>query len=71
MGVILQMYTLRLKKANNYKITLRNMTYEDVVKFQEIKNKRIKDIYKLAIFVMFGLMGLVTLMIHLYNLSLH
>ncbi|CUN76161.1 hypothetical protein H8S10_08835 [Clostridium sp. NSJ-49] len=65
------MYTLRLKKANNYKITLRNMTYEDVVKFQEIKNKRIKDIYKLAIFVMFGLMGLVTLMIHLYNLSLH
>ena len=47
------------------------MTYEDVVKFQEIKNKRIKDIYKLAIFVMFGLMGLVTLMIHLYNLSLH
>lgn len=65
------MYTLRLKKANNYKITLRNMTYEDVVKFQEIKNKRIKDIYKLPIFVMFGLMGLVTLMIHLYNLSLH
>ncbi|MDU6339936.1 MAG: hypothetical protein E6583_01235 [Clostridium sp.] len=65
------MYTLRLKKANNYKITLRNMTYEDVVKFQEIKNKRIKDIYKLAIFVMFGLMGLVTLMIHFYNLSLH
>lgn len=65
------MYTLPLKKANNYKITLRNMTYEDVVKFQEIKNKRIKDIYKLAIFVMFGLMGLVTLMIHLYNLSLH
>lgn len=65
------MYTLRLKKANNYKITLRNMTYEDVVKFQEIKNKRIKDIYKLAIFVMFDLMGLVTLMIHLYNLSLH
>ena len=65
------MYTLLLKKANNYKITLRNMTYEDVVKFQEIKNKRIKDIYKLAIFVMFGLMGLVTLMIHLYNLSLH
>lgn len=65
------MYTLRLKKANNYKITLRNMPYEDVVKFQEIKNKRIKDIYKLAIFVMFGLMGLVTLMIHLYNLSLH
>ena len=65
------MYTLRLKKANNYKITLRNMTYEDVVKFQEIKNKRIKDIYKLDIFVMFGLMWLVTLMIHLYNLSLH
>lgn len=65
------MYTLRLKKANNYKITLRNMTYEDVVKFQEIKNKRIKDIYKLAIFVMFSLMGLVTLMIHLYNLSIH
>ena len=65
------MYTLRLKKANNYKITLRNMTYEDVVKFQEIKNKRIKDIYKLAIFVMFGLMGLVTLMIHLSSLQSH
>ena len=64
------MNALRLKKANNFKITLRNMTYEDILKFQEIKNRRNVEIYKLAIFVMFGLMALVALMTILYNFNL-
>ncbi|MBM6839218.1 hypothetical protein H9X77_13505 [Clostridium saudiense] len=64
------MNALRLKKANNFKITLRNMTYEDILKFQEIKKRRNVEIYKLAIFVMFGLMALVALMTILYNFNL-
>ena len=37
------MYTLRLKKANNYKITLRNMTLlKYVVKFKKLKIKELK-----------------------------
>lgn len=64
------MNTLRLKKAINFKITLRNMTYEDIIKFQEIKKRKTQEIYKLAIFVMFGLIVLVALMVHLYNLNI-
>lgn len=64
------MNTLRLKKAINFKITLRNMTYEDIIKFQEIKKRKTQEIYKLAILVMFGLIVLVALMVHLYNLNI-
>ena len=46
------------------------MTSEDILKFEEIKKRKDKEINKLAIFVMFGLMVLVALMIHLYNLNL-
>ena len=64
------MNILRFKKANYYRITLRTMTSEDILKFEEIKKRKDKEINKLAIFVMFGLMVLVALMILLYNLNL-
>lgn len=64
------MTIFRFKKANCYRITLRIMTSEDILKFQEIKKRKDKEINKLALFVMFSLIALVALMVHLYNLNL-
>ena len=36
------MNILRFKKANYYRITLRTMTSEDILKFEEIKKEKIK-----------------------------
>lgn len=64
------MDNLRLKKAVNSKVTLRKMTKDDIILFNEIQKKKKIEIYKATIFGMIGLMTLVVVMILLYNLNL-
>ena len=64
------MYTLRLKRADNFTVTLRKMTMADTLKLEEIQKKKEIEIYKTTIFAMFGLVDLLIMMIFLYNLNL-